>query len=327
SCWKSRGIRISNIVLAKPALTWWETHVKALAARNSGNQIGDLNTAGEFQDKAAAEIGRIGAGLTTGADIIPAGTWEEDWSIAGGEPTNDVPVVPNAVGGLPAVTIAPNITLGQFFYLVRTAYTMVEHLKHMAVFGQLTQSNMTVKQFSARIKKIGKLAEMTPKQQREQFICGLNPMNQYNIRMMAKFDNTQDNITKALAEAEKFTLSQASAPSSFSIFPAANPYIDTNKSGMTKEQIENLVKNIMVSTQSQQIQVQQSQQMQSNSDNYPRVPDKYMPERPPDGYGINSERFIHADIMNPISSTSQIMESLANDLYKKLSDMFLAKSI
>ncbi|CAG8636931.1 3159_t:CDS:2, partial [Paraglomus brasilianum] len=71
----------------------------------------------------------------------------------------------------------------------------------------------------------------------------------------------------------------------------------------------------------------QSQQKRSNSDDYPRVPDKYMPERPPDGYGVNSERFIHADIINPIPSTSQIMESLANDLYKKLSDMFSAKPV
>ncbi|CAG8612552.1 9304_t:CDS:1, partial [Acaulospora morrowiae] len=52
-----------------------------------------------------------------------------------------------------------------------------------------------------------------------------------------------------------------------------------------------------------------------------------MPERSPDRYGINSERFIYADIMNPISSTGQIMESLANDLYKKRINKFSAKPI
>ncbi|CAG8621063.1 3858_t:CDS:2, partial [Acaulospora morrowiae] len=65
----------------------------------------------------------------------------------------------------------------------------------------------------------------------------------------------------------------------------------------------------------------------SNSDDYSRVPDKYMPKRPADGYSVNSERFIHADIINPIPSTNQIMESLANNLYKKLSDMFSAKPV
>src|SRR5436305_1569156 len=83
-------------------------------------------------------------------------------------------------------------------------------------------------------------------------IGGLNPMNQYNIRMMAKFYDTQDNITKALAEAEKYTLSQMNAPSSIPVFPAANPYVDTNRSGggMTKNEIEDLIKITMASSQS-----------------------------------------------------------------------------
>uniref|UniRef100_U9UG05 Uncharacterized protein n=1 Tax=Rhizophagus irregularis (strain DAOM 181602 / DAOM 197198 / MUCL 43194) TaxID=747089 RepID=U9UG05_RHIID len=219
------------------------TAVRALAAGNGGGQIGALNTAGEFQGKAAAEIGRIGAGIATGADIIPNGTWDEDWSIAGGEPVDNAPVAPNAGGGLPAVTIAPGIKLGQLLYLFRTAYTTVEHLKQTAV---------------------GKLAEMTPEQQREQFIRGLNPMNQYNIRMMAKFYDTQDNITKALAEAEKFTLSQKSAPSSLPIFPTANPYADTNRSGggMTKNEIEDLIKTTMASSQPQT--AQQNTDLQSS---------------------------------------------------------------
>ncbi|GES76871.1 hypothetical protein GLOIN_2v1886689 [Rhizophagus clarus] len=79
-------------------------------------------------------------------------------------------------------------------------------------------------------------------------------MNQYNIRMMAKFYDTQDNITKTLAKAEKYTLSQNSAPSSFPIFLSANPYVDTNRSGsgMTKNEIEGLIKTTMASSQPQQ---------------------------------------------------------------------------
>ncbi|GBB88747.1 hypothetical protein RclHR1_15320011 [Rhizophagus clarus] len=130
------------------------TAVRTLAARNGGNQIDGLNTAGEFQD----------------------------WSIAGGEPVDNAPVASNAGGGLPAVTIAPSIKLGQLLYLFRTAYTTVEHLKQTAVFSQLMQGDMS------------------------------------------------DNITKALAEAEKYTLSQMNAPSSILVFPVANPYVDTNRS-------------------------------------------------------------------------------------------------
>jgi hypothetical protein len=230
------------------------TAVRTLAAGNSGNQIGGLNTAGKFQGKAGAEIGRIGVEIATGADIIPNGTWNENWSIAGGEPTDNAPVAPNAGGGFPAVTIAPGIKFGQLLWLIETAYTTVEHLKQMAVFAQLMQGDMSVEEFSTRIKKVGKLAQMTPEQQREQFIRGLNPMNQYNIQMMAKFYDIQDNITKALAEAEKYTLSQKSAPSSLPIFPAANSYVDINRSGdgMTKNEIEDLIKTTMASSQPQQ---------------------------------------------------------------------------
>ncbi|CAG8702734.1 12141_t:CDS:2, partial [Ambispora leptoticha] len=53
---------------------------------------------------------------------------------------------------------------------------------------------------------------LAEQQMREQFIRGLNPMNQYNVRMMAKYHDTRDNITKALVEAEKFSLLQGNFP-------------------------------------------------------------------------------------------------------------------
>ncbi|CAG8732568.1 16850_t:CDS:2, partial [Gigaspora margarita] len=71
----------------------------------------------------------------------------------------------------------------------------------------------------------------------------------------------------------------------------------------------------------------QFQQRRIDSVDYPRVPDKYLPERPPDRYGVNSERFIYTNLINPTPSTSQIMETLANNLYKKLLDIFSAKLI
>ncbi|CAB5375738.1 unnamed protein product [Rhizophagus irregularis] len=235
--------RINVAPGADDTLNWYNTRVKGKNWRcnNLSDNLG-VATLTAVRGKAATEISRIGAGIATGADIIPNGTWDEDWSIAGGKLVDNALVAPNAGSGLPVNTIAPDIKLGQLLYLFRTAYTTVEHLKQTAVFGQLMQGDMSIEQFSARIKKVGKLAEMTPEQQREQFIRGLNPMNQYNIQMMAKFYDTRDNITKALAKAEKFTLSQKSAPSSLPIFLIANPYADTNRSGggMTKNEIEDL---------------------------------------------------------------------------------------
>ncbi|CAG8787005.1 2427_t:CDS:2 [Gigaspora margarita] len=183
------GLVISCLV--GPVLNWYNTCIKAIGAGNGGNQIGGLNIAREFRNKARAEIGRIEASAATGADIIPNGTWDENWSITGGEPTDNAPVAPNAGGGFLTITIAPG--------------------------------EMGVEEFSTLIKKVSKLARMIPEQQEEQFICSLNPMNQYNIRIMAKFEDTQKNITRALAEAEKFTLFQRNALSSLPIFPTANP--------------------------------------------------------------------------------------------------------
>ncbi|CAG8501527.1 4705_t:CDS:2 [Cetraspora pellucida] len=182
------------------------TAVRAIGAGNGSNQIGDLNIAGAFHNKARAEIGRIGAGVAT----------DEDWSIVNSELTDNAPVAPNADGGFTTVTIASSIKLRQLLYLFSTSYMTVEYLKQMAVFGQLMQEDMDVKKFSTRIKK--------------------------------------ENITKALAEVEKFTLSQRNALSSLSAFPAANPYIDTNKSGMTKTEIVDLIKTTMASSESQMAQ-------------------------------------------------------------------------
>ncbi|CAI2174024.1 18249_t:CDS:2 [Funneliformis geosporum] len=101
--------------------------------------IGGLNTAREFQDKAAIKIGKIRSGVATDTDIILDGTWDEDWSIASGEPVNNASVISNTRGGHLAVTIASSIKLSQLLYLFRAAYITVEYLKYMAIFGQLMQ--------------------------------------------------------------------------------------------------------------------------------------------------------------------------------------------
>ncbi|CAI2170244.1 20647_t:CDS:2 [Funneliformis geosporum] len=123
---------------------WDPDPSKRPTASELNELLGNLNTAGEFQGKVAAKIGRIGAGFAT----------------AGGESIDNAKVAPNAGGGFPVVIIAPNIKLGQLLYLFRTAYITVEYLKQMAVFGQLMQDDMTVEQFSANIKKIGKLGHI-----------------------------------------------------------------------------------------------------------------------------------------------------------------------
>ncbi|CAG8448278.1 2747_t:CDS:2, partial [Cetraspora pellucida] len=94
-----------------------------IGTRNEGNQISSLNTAEEFHNACATKIGRIGVEVAT--------------------------IALNTAGGFPAITIAPGIKLGQLISLFRTLYTIIEHLKQMAVFGQLMQRNMSIGEFSA----------------------------------------------------------------------------------------------------------------------------------------------------------------------------------
>ena len=70
---------------------------------------------------------------------------------------------------------------------------------------------MPIEQFANQVKKIGKVAKINPAQIREQLIRRLNPMNRYNIHMMAKLNDTFENIVEALAGAEKFILTQGQA--------------------------------------------------------------------------------------------------------------------
>ncbi|CAG8769933.1 6550_t:CDS:2, partial [Cetraspora pellucida] len=109
--------------------------------------------------------------------------------------------------------------------------------------------------------------------------------------------------------------------------------LHSDSSGISRAELDSMIKSQLAlvptisiqSSQLQKTQALQSQQKQPDFSNYLRVPDKYMPERPPVGYGVNSEKFIHCDLINPTPSASQIIESLANNLYKKVSDMFSAK--
>src|SRR6266498_2686478 len=80
--------------------------MKLISKINSNNQIDSLNTAGEFQDKAVAEIGRVDADVATDANIIPNRIWDEDWSIASNEPTNNTSVPSNTTGRFLTITIA-----------------------------------------------------------------------------------------------------------------------------------------------------------------------------------------------------------------------------
>ena len=77
--------------------------------------IAGLNT-NQFRGQAHTVHGNAGVVNTiTGQSFIPDETvWEEDWSIAGGRPTDLAPNAPNAGGG--GTIVAPGLRAGQVFH-------------------------------------------------------------------------------------------------------------------------------------------------------------------------------------------------------------------
>ncbi|CAG8563147.1 1453_t:CDS:10 [Cetraspora pellucida] len=75
-----------------------------------------------------------------------------------------------------------------------------------------------------------------------------------------------------------------------------------------------LLLGVAVSSQLQKTQALQSQQKQPDFSDYLRVPDIYMPERLPDEYGVNSEKFIHLQSKKNIEVDSD--EELADRMGK-----------
>src|ERR1051325_2893403 len=96
----------------------------------------------QFRNEALAQRN---IATSTGTSIIPIGIWDEDWSIAGGEPAPPGTQSPNnyANAGAGNPIVAPNITLGQFLYCLENLFPAVEAQKNVHYFGQIIQGNLS----------------------------------------------------------------------------------------------------------------------------------------------------------------------------------------
>ncbi|CAG8625032.1 18370_t:CDS:2 [Acaulospora morrowiae] len=238
------------------AKTWYENEIKsrnwqydnildgtgvnilnAICLLNNGALTG-IN-ANQFLGEALVVRNNAGGDNTiTGANIIPVDTWDEDWSIAGGHP---------ALVGTSSPTNYANASAAQ---------------KNLLFFGQITQGGMSILEYNVKISKLGKLAGLPESKMRKLYIRGLNPMNQYNVYMMAKYHDTRDNITKALVEAKKFSLLQGNFPFLSSGGQVPNPYEKSINMGLTETEVKNLIKSMMPATQSTASKPQEEQSNQ-----------------------------------------------------------------
>ncbi|CAG8792565.1 39657_t:CDS:2 [Gigaspora margarita] len=88
----------------------------------------------------------------SGAQIIPARNVAKDWTIAGGCPTNAIPVAPNAGGGVPI--ILAGVRSGQKLHWIRKHYPTANKYVKMLEIGALKQSTYeSIPSFWAKIQK------------------------------------------------------------------------------------------------------------------------------------------------------------------------------
>src|SRR5271170_7185705 len=112
--------------------------ISAFRALNNGALTG-IN-ANQFRGEALRLRNNTnGDNTITGASIIPAGVWDEDWSIVGGypAPAGTAVVAPNANGGAGASVVLPGMRIGQKLYELLYNYTITNALKQSVMFGTI----------------------------------------------------------------------------------------------------------------------------------------------------------------------------------------------
>src|SRR6185312_4664819 len=239
------------------AKDWYERSLrrKNWELRNLLDNTGQATLA-LAQGQTAVQLGanlRHGAVGQAGNIVIPAHTvFDEDWSFADGRPTDRLPNAPNANAG--QTIVADGIRLGQAIYWLKTNYPTITAEKQRMLFGSTVQGSDSVGRFYSKLRKLARLAGIDEQQIRLQFIRGISPDNQLEIRRIGINRPVSELLTE-LEEIERYKTEQLSG---------AYLYLDTDKSyrkdnnpsglGITKTEIENMIKSMIPSIQEMKTQ-------------------------------------------------------------------------
>ncbi|CAJ0912940.1 7940_t:CDS:2, partial [Entrophospora sp. SA101] len=272
----AHGVFIAS--LKGDAKDWYERtiHGKNWELRNLLDNTAQANLAA-VQGRNASQIGVQALNRANGQNgnvVIPAHTvFDEDWSFADGRPTDRLPNAPNANTG--NTVVVPGIRLGQVLYWFKTNYPTVTAEKQRALFGSTVQGSEPVGRFYSNLRRLARLAGIDERQIRLQFIRGLSPTNQIEVRRLG-LEKSVDNLLPNLEEIERYTAEQLSG----AYLHPISDLTSTKKSvtnyygnkdnvtnyygnkdnvsvnpGMSKSEIENLIKSMIPSSEPQQVQV------------------------------------------------------------------------
>ena len=186
------------------AKDWFDSSIKGMnwELQNIGDNtnLADLNAirtltnngirainAGQFRGRARAIRDNAPAnGNALAQPLVPLPTvFDEDWSIAGGRPTDLPPTAPQANAG--GNYVAPEMKVGQEIYVLVTDFPTINAQKSKYYFNAVTQGNDSVSRFYSRLRNLVKQAYPNyPDAEREEFVRerflgGLNPENKVEV--------------------------------------------------------------------------------------------------------------------------------------------------
>ena len=130
------------------------------------------------------------------------------------------------------------------------------------LFGSMVQGSDSVGQFYSKLHKLARLAGIDEQQIRLQFIRGISPDNQLEIQRI-RINRPVSELLTEREEIERYKTKQLSGAYLYS-GPASSDKSHkkdnySSNMGMAKTEIENLIKSMMPSIQTQPISSQSSQ--------------------------------------------------------------------
>src|SRR6185312_1958000 len=178
-----------------------------------------------------------------------------------------LPNAPNANTG--NTVVVPGIRLGQVLYWFKTNYPTVTAEKQRVLFGSTVQGSDPVGRFYSNLRRLARLAGIDEQQIRLQFLRGLSPANQMEVRRLG-IEKSPDELLPKLEEIERYTAEQLSGAylhSNLDLVSSSKGHGKNNYSSntsMTETEVRNLVKSMMLSEQSQPISQTISSKPQEN---------------------------------------------------------------
>ena len=194
---------------------------------------------------AVASFPNVPAGLA-GADIIPARGLLEDWSIAGGRPTNAVPVAVNAGGGVPV--ILAGIRAGQRLFRIKKHYPTANRYVRMLEIGSLKQgAHESVASFWAKIQKYGDQLGYTDAQKKTYFLSGVREdirEEVYRIGQHRPINDILDNLAEL--ELRRGVLGPPPSYLNYTPTPPINSNIAPQQQGISLADIQKIFQDAQV---------------------------------------------------------------------------------